>query len=385
MADPLGWIDDEIDRLQESQLFREFSTRESPPVAGLVQIDGKQFINFGSNDYLGISANNELVLAVQNSVSQHGFGSGASPLINGRGTLHRRLESELAKFECTESALLFPTGYAANVGTICSLVGPGDVVFSDALNHASIIDGCRLSGAKIVVYPHLDNSELERLVSESGIFRRRLIVTDGLFSMDGDFADLAALCEISTRYGAMLMVDEAHATGVMGNTGKGCCEKFDVAGQVDVVVGTLSKALGCIGGFVAGSENLIKYLFNSARSQIFSTAQPEVVAAAALAALKIVQTEPQRRLQIHENSEYLRDSLMAAGYEICGSESQIIPVLIGENDKLLRVAERMQASGLFVPAIRPPSVPKNGGRLRVSLASTHTREHLEMLLKSLKM
>ena len=383
MADRLAWIDDEVDQLKKAHLYREFVTRESPPVAGMVQIDGRQFINFGSNDYLGIAACEELVLAVQNSVSQVGLGSGASALVNGRGTLHRRLESELAKFEGTESALLFPTGYAANVGTICSLVGKGDVVFSDSLNHASIIDGCRLSGAKIVVYPHLDTTRLDELVSDAKGFRRKMIVSDALFSMDGDFADLNALCEIADRYDAMLMIDEAHATGTVGKNGKGCCERFGVTASVDVVIGTLSKALGCLGGFVAGSQNLIKYIFNKARPQIFSTAQPEVISAAALAALEIVRCQPGRRESLDANSAYIRDRLKMAGLDIGSTQSHIVPVIMGDKQSVLKTTEILKNEGFFVPAIRPPSVPENASRLRICLSSTHTLEQLDRLVQCL--
>ena len=383
MADPLAWIDDEVDRLKESHLYREFVTRESPPVAGMVQLDGNQFINFGSNDYLGIAASEELVLAVQNSVSQVGVGSGASPLINGRGTLHRRLEHELAAFEGTESTLLFPTGYAANVGAICSLVGAGDVVFSDSLNHASIVDGCRLSGAKIVVYPHSNVSKLNELINSATGFKRRLIVSDGLFSMDGDFADVPSLCEIADQHDAMLMIDEAHATGTVGENGKGCCEYFGVDGRVDIVVGTLSKALGCQGGFVAGRENLIRYLFNKARTQIFSTAQPEAISAAALAALEIVRNQPQRREKLKEKSAVVRDQLAAAGLDIGTTQSHIIPVILGSNQIVLEQAKQLKKSGIFVPAIRPPSVAENASRLRVCLTSTHNAEQLDKLMKCL--
>ena len=221
MTNRLNWIDSELSNLKRLSLRRFKTTRESPPVGGIVQVDGRQFINFGSNDYLGIAASQQLVDAVQDSIGQLGFGAGASPVISGRGTLHRKLEAELAKFEATESALLFPTGYAANVGAICSLVGRGDIVFSDELNHASIIDGCRLSRAEVSIYPHNDAGFLKGLLEDSAGHRRRLIVSDSLFSMNGDIAPLVELGALASDHDAMLMVDEAHATGVFGEHGRG--------------------------------------------------------------------------------------------------------------------------------------------------------------------
>lgn len=383
MNDRIDWIENETRALAESGLLRQFKTRESPPVAGMVQIDGRQFINFGSNDYLGIAASQPLVYAVENTIGQVGFGSGASQLVNGRGTLHRRLERELAAFEGTESALLFPTGYAANVGTISSLVGKQDAVFSDQLNHASIIDGCRLSQAKTHVYPHNDLQFLEELLASEKTARRRLIVTDSLFSMDGDFAKLPELCEIVGRTGAMLMVDEAHATGVFGAHGRGACEKFEVEHLVDVRVGTLSKSLGGIGGFVVGSKRLTDWLLNTARPQIFSTAMPEVCAAAAIAALEVVQQEPERREQLLRLSEKLRHELVQSGCSIAGSESQIVPIVIGKSEDAVKVSQELAERGIYVPAIRPPAVPEGKSRLRVSVCSQHTEGQLEKLTECL--
>ncbi len=350
----------------------------------MIQLAGRQFINFGSNDYLGLAADEKLVLAVQNSVSQLGFGSGASPLVNGRGTLHRRLEAELAKFEGRDDALLFSTGYAANIGTIGGLAGKPDVVFSDALNHASIIDGCKLCGANVVVYPHRDTATLKRHLQESKSFRRRLIVTDSLFSMDGDFAPLPDLCDLADQFDAMLMVDEAHATGVFGASGKGLTEHLEVSERIDAVVGTLSKALGCVGGFVAGNENLIKFIHNRARSYVFSTAFPEPNAAAALAALDVVRTEPERRIKLHQQANFTREFLTELGFSIGESQSQIIPILLGDADKALRFSEALLSQGVFLPAIRPPSVADGTSRLRISLSSVHRASQLETLQESLE-
>ena len=381
----LNWIEQQLQHLESNDLLRRLATRESPPVAGLVQIDGQQFINFGSNDYLGITASEEMVNAVNHYVSQLGWGAGASPLVNGRGTLHRRLEQELADFEETEAALLFPTGYAANVGTICSLVGKSDVVFSDELNHASIIDGCRLSGAQVLVYRHNDMDHLESLLTESkSSAGRRLIVTDGLFSMDGDLAPVPKLVELAQQFDAMLMVDEAHATGVFGDQGRGVCEHFGIEQQVDVRVGTLSKALGSLGGFIVGPQSLIDWVCNRARTYVFSTAQPEAIAGASLAALKIVREQPQRRERLLELANRLRGQLSELGFETGNSESQVIPILVGESDLAVKMSEQLRAKGIYIPAIRPPSVPSGNARLRVSLSSDHTDAQIDSLVSALK-
>ena len=379
----LGWIDHELAQLDANDLRRKLTTRESPPVAGIVQIDNQQLINFGSNDYLGIAASQELVDTVNHYVSQLGWGAGASPLVNGRGALHRRLEQELAAFEETESALLFPTGYAANVGTVCSLVGKSDFVFSDELNHASIIDGCRLSGANIQVYRHNDGEHLRSLLSKLPSEGRRLIVTDGLFSMDGDFAPLPELAGLAEEFSAMLMVDEAHATGVFGKRGTGVCEHFLVEGHVDVRVGTLSKALGGLGGFVVGSRSLTDWICNRARPYIFSTAQPEVIAGASLAALEIVGKQPDRRERLHASSSRLHEQLEASGFDVGTSVSQIIPVIVGSNTDAMQLSQQLKTKGIYVPAIRPPSVPEGNSRLRISLSSEHTEQQLQTLVETL--
>jgi 8-amino-7-oxononanoate synthase len=346
-------------------------------------MDGRKLVNFGSNDYLGL-AGTILCSAVTEAINQYGWGSGASPLINGHGELHARLESELARFEGTEAALLFPTGYAANLGTVAALVGNGDVIFSDAKNHASLIDGCRLSAARIVVYPHRDVGYLEKMLQQASRFRRRLIVTDGLFSMDGDFAPLTELADLAEQYESMLLVDEAHGTGVFGHSGRGIVEHFAVENRVHVRIGTLSKALGSIGGFVAGPRSLIEWLINRARPYVFSTAPPEAVAAAGLRALEIVRSEPHRRQRLLETSAKLRQELAKDGWQVGDSPSQIVPVLIGSPDTTMRLSLALRDRGLFVPGIRPPSVPEGESLLRISVLFTHTDEQLERLVGALR-
>jgi 8-amino-7-oxononanoate synthase len=322
--------------------------------------------------------------AAAEAATRHGWGSGASPLISGHDLCHRRLERALAEFEGTEAALLFPSGFAANAGTIAALVGPGDVVLTDRKNHASLLDGCRLSRADVRPYPHADCGRLEKLLERSGHYRRRLIVTDGLFSMDGDLAPLDGLVELACRYDAMLMVDEAHATGVFGPQGRGTAEHLGVEDRVDVRVGTLSKALGCVGGFVAGSQVLIEWLLNRARPYVFSTAPPAAMAAAAAAALEIVLGEPGRRERLLEQAAELRDTLAREGWDTGRSASQIIPIIVGGPDRAVQLAARLRDRGFFVPAIRPPTVPEGEACLRISLTVGHTAEMIAGLVDALK-
>ena len=377
MTKRLNWIADELDTLSGQGLLRELQTRESPPVAGMVQLDGVALVNFGSNDYLGLAADERLIDAVKHCSGQHGWGAGGSSLVNGRGTLHRRLEQEIARFKKTEAALLFPTGFAANVGAVTSLVGRGDTVFSDELNHASLIDGCRLSGASIHVYRHHDTSHLAELLQAASGAGRRLIVTDSVFSMNGDVAPLDALAELAEQYEAMLLVDEAHACGVLGHCGRGACEQLAVESRVDLQVGTLSKAFGSLGGYITGSDELIQWICNRARTYMFSTAQPEAISAASLAALEIVQADAPRRLRVVESASRLRQILNGLGFNTAGSSTQIIPLIVGDNDRAVAMSRELRNRGFYVPAIRPPAVPNHLARLRISLSSQHTEDQLQ--------
>jgi 8-amino-7-oxononanoate synthase len=371
--DPLAWLDDELVELERRGLRRRLAVRADRPTAAEIERDGRRYVNFSSNDYLGLAAK-ALSRAACEAIGERGWGSGASPLVTGRGELHARLEEELAAFEGTEAALLFSTGYAANVGAVTALAGKEDVVYSDAKNHASIIDGCRLSGARVVIYPHADAAALATLLRENRSYRRRLIVTDSLFSMDGDLAPLHALVELAEQFGAMLMADEAHATGVFGERGRGVCEHLGVEDGVHVRVGTLSKALGSLGGFVAGRRSLIEWLANRARSYVFSTAPLEAMAAAGLAALRIVRDEPHRRRDLLERATWLRDRLGRDGWNVGRSESQIIPLRIGEPLPAMELAAALRERGFLAPAIRPPSVPEGESLLRISLSYDHSAE-----------
>jgi 8-amino-7-oxononanoate synthase len=379
---PLAWIDEQIAVLQKQGLLRRLLTREGPQSV-TTEIAGQRVINFGSNDYLNLASDRRLTAAVEAALKQCGWGSGASPLVTGHAELHRRLEQRLAEFEGTEAALVFTSGFAANTGTVAALVGTGDVVFTDRKNHASLIDGCRLSHADVRTFPHGDWAMLDRLLSKTSPYRRRLIATDGLFSMDGDLAPLQQLADLAERHGAMLMVDEAHATGVFGGQGRGVSEHFSLEDRVHVRVGTLSKALGCIGGFVAGSRSLIEWLVNRARPYIFSTAAPAVTAAAAIAALDIVQNEPERRQTLLARSEMLRHRLIDQGWKMGLSQSQIIPIVVGEPSRAIALAAALRERGLYVPAIRPPTVPEGEACLRISLTCGHTDEMIAQLLEAL--
>jgi len=380
---PLDWIDRQLAALDEQGLRRWLRTRGGRQAAGIV-LDGREMLNFGSNDYLNLASDPRLAEAVVRCVRQQGWGSGASPLITGHSEMHLRLERRLGEFEGTEAALLFSTGFAANAGTIAALVGPGDLVLADRKNHASLLDGCRLSRADVRVYPHADWRRLDELLAAAKQHGRRLIVTDSLFSMDGDLAPLPELAGVAERRSAMLMIDEAHATGVFGRRGRGAAEHFNVEDSVHVRVGTLSKALGCIGGFVAGSRSLIDWLVNRARPLVFSTAAPAAAAAAVLAALEIVRDEPQRRQKLLGRAEQLRHELIAQGWNIGNSASQIIPIVVGDPGRAVALGDALRDRGLFVPAIRPPTVPQGEACLRISLTAGHTEEMIAALVRALR-
>ena len=395
MSDPLAWIDDALADLDSRRLRRSLTERRGPQRGDRIEIGGQSLVNFGSNDYLGLAADPRIAAAAKRAIDEFGWGSGASPLVTGRSELHAELERRLAEFEGTEAALLFPTGYAANVGTITALVGKGDAIYSDELNHASIIDGCRLSGATVHVYRHCDADHLHRLLANKasggreapeasrGQFRRRLIATDSLFSMHGDVAPLRPLADLASEYGAMLMVDEAHATGVFGEHGRGLCDEARLADSAPIRVGTLSKAFGGHGGFVAGSKRLIDWLANRARPYVFSTAAPPPVAAAALAALEISLTEPERRTKVLELAQRLRGELARRGFSRLTSNSHIIPIILGDADRTMAAAAELRRRGFFVSGIRPPSVPEGQSLLRISLTSLHTKQQVEDLVGAL--
>jgi 8-amino-7-oxononanoate synthase len=382
MFDPLAWLDDELTAWRSRGLMRQLAERHGAQSPALIQFGDQKLINFGSNDYLGLAADPRLATAAKAAIEQVGWGAGASPLVTGRGRFHAELERQLAEFEGVEAALLFPSGFAANVGTITALVRSGDAIFSDAKNHASLIDGCRLSGARIVIYRHGDVDHLRGLLASSLQFRRRLIATDSVFSMDGDLAPLATIVETAADFEAMVLVDEAHATGVFGRQGRGLCEQLGVEDGVQIRIGTLSKALGSAGGFVAGERRLIDWLANRARPYVFSTAQPEAQAAAAIEALQIVRNEPERRTELLAKAERLR-IMLAAQQLTPGGQSQIVPLVLGDPVRTMAIATALRSRGYLVPGIRPPSVPQGESLLRISLSSVHDDAALEGLASAI--
>ena len=381
--DPLAWVELELDQLSRQHLLRKLACRTGPQQSEVLS-GGEKLINFGANDYLGLAADPRLGRAVTRAIETDGWGSGASPLITGRTAAHAELENSLADFEGTEAALLFATGFAANVSTLAAIVDRGDVIFSDEKNHASIIDGCRLSRAEVKIFSHCDYDSLaDQLASYQGV-PRRLIVSDSLFSMDGDLADLARLSQLAQQSDSMLLIDEAHATGVFGKLGRGVAEHQGVESESIIRVGTLSKALGCAGGFVAGRQTLIHWLANRARSYVFSTATPAACSAAVECALEIVRQEPFRRQQLLKRASDLRARLSQQGWNLGPSASQIIPLIVGSPEKVLQLSARLRDQGMLVPAIRPPTVPAGESLLRISLSYAHTEAMIDSLVTALQ-
>lgn len=373
----LIWIAEASEHLQAGGLWRETRVREGRQ-GREVLLDGRRLVNLGSNDYLGYAGDVRLTRACSKGSCAEGFGAAASPLVSGQSQAHVTLERAIADLLDVEAAIVFPSGFAANTGTIPAVVGPGDFVASDERNHASIIDGCRLSRASVAVYPHRDVAALERLLTETHA-RRRLIVTDSLFSMDGTAAPLADLCEIADRHGAMLMVDEAHATGVFGAKGSGLVEEAGCRDGVQIRVGTLSKALGAAGGFVAGPAVLTDWLRHAARTWVFSTAHPPGVAAAATRAIGLLAEEPHRRAELRDKAADFRERLAAAGHAMAGIAGQIVPIVAGAPGAAVALAEKLVEAGFFLPAIRPPSVPDGRSLVRASLAWHHSDDDLSRL------
>lgn len=362
------------------------SLRRAGPRSGAeVVVDGRVAVDFSSNDYLGLACDPRVAEAAARALRDAGTGAAAARLISGNHPLHEELEAELARSKRAPAALLFPSGYAANTGAIPALVGRGDAVYSDALNHASLIDGCRLSRAAVHVFPHGDVEALDaRLRADEGRFRRRLIVVDAVFSMDGGLFPLDALVDVAERHGAWTYVDDAHGTGVLGRGGRGSPEHWGVEGRLDVVMGTLGKALGTAGAFVAGSGALREWLLNRARSFVFTTGSPPALAAAALAALRIAEEEPWRRQRLRANARRLREGLAALGRPASGEpDGHIVPVLVGDAEETVRAGRRLLHRGFLAGAVRPPTVPLGTSRLRLTLSAAHTPEQVDALLAAL--
>jgi 8-amino-7-oxononanoate synthase len=377
---PGRFIDTELVKIKDAGLYRRLRRVEGDQGPTL-SIDGREVINFSSNNYLGIANHPNLAAAAKEAIDRYGCGSGASRLICGNMALHEELENRLAQFKGTEAALVFNSGFQANTGVISTLAGEGDAIFSDALNHASIIDGCRLARAKTFVYAHKDLDQLEDGLKQAASLQRKLIVTESIFSMDGDEAPLTGIVELAEKYDAMVMVDEAHATGLFGAAGAGVVQKLGLGDRVLVQMGTLGKALGGFGAYIAGSGGLRDLLINRCRSFIFTTSLPPAVMAMAIAAIDIVKREPERREALWQNCRSLKEGLRSLGFQVAASESPILPLIIGDAGECMRFSERLVERGVFAQGIRPPTVPPGTSRLRITLMATHTGEQIERALE----
>lgn len=376
-----GWAREDLEALGAKGLRRALEPLDSPQGAQVRLGDG-WLINFSSNDYLGLAASPAVRAAAASALERYGVGTGASRLVVGDMVPHQRLEARLARFERAQAVRLFNSGYAANTGILPALVGPGDAVFSDALNHASLVDGCRLSRARVTVYPHADVAALRRALEETPA-RRKLVVTDSVFSMDGDVAPLRALVEACEAHGAALMVDEAHATGVLGARGAGLCEALGLEDRVDLRMGTLSKALGGLGAYVATSRAVADLLVSRARPFVYSTALPAALCAAAECAVDLVEHDPAPRERLWGHIHRFTDGLRALGLP-AEPRSAIFPVILGEPARALDAAKRLREAGLLVKAIRPPTVPEGTSRLRFCLSAAHTTDHIDLALEALR-
>ncbi len=376
-------LEKELEELKSLGLFREMKRIDSTNGPTVI-IDGKEMVLLSSNNYLGLANHPEIKEAQIKAVEEFGTGSGASRLISGNMILHEKLEEKIAKFKDTESAIVFATGYMANVGVISSLIGEGDLVICDKLNHASIIDGARLGRGDLRVYPHKNLERLEDILKKAVSYRRKLLITDGVFSMDGDIAPLPELIEICKKYDALLMLDDAHATGVLGERGKGTCEYFGIKEGVHIQMGTFSKAFGNLGGYVAGSRTLIEYIRNKARSFIYSTALPPAVVSGSVKAIEIVERDLTLKDKLWSNIKRFSDALVELGFDIMDTKTQIIPVWIGDASSTMEASEILLKNNIFAPGIRPPTVAKTKCRIRTSLMATHTQEHIDRAIEAFR-
>ncbi len=372
----------DLEKRKAQHLYRHRRIADSPQQPEMI-VDGERVTSFCSNDYLGLANHANVKAAFIRGVERYGAGSGAAHLINGHSRAHHALEEELADFSGYPRALLFSTGYMANLGLAQALVGRGDAVFEDRLNHASLLDGGLLSGARLMRYRHNSADDLEaRLASRNA--GEKLVMSDGVFSMDGDLADVAALSRASSKHGAWFMLDDAHGFGVLGHGGRGTPEHLGVSsGEIPVYMATLGKAVGAAGAFVAGSDALIETLIQKARTYIYTTASPPAVAEAARAGLQIIQSQPQLRERLERNVQYFRDCCDELGIRLTDSRTAIQPVMIGDAAAAVHTSEQLLARGLLVTAIRPPTVPEGTARLRITLSAAHERAHIDKLLSAL--
>jgi glycine C-acetyltransferase len=381
--DPLGYLSTELQALRDQGLYRRLRVLDGEQKAS-TSIDGRSVVNLSSNNYLGLTTHPRLRERALEAVRAFGVGSGSVRTIAGTMQVHMELERRLAEFKRTEAAVVFQSGFTANAGTVSSILGRDAVIVSDELNHASIIDGARLSRAAIKVFPHRDVAAARRIVEEIPRGTRTLIITDGVFSMDGDLGALPELCDVADEFGCIMMVDDAHASGVFGSHGRGTVDHFGMHGRVDVQVGTLSKAIGALGGYVAGSRALIEFLHHRARPFLFSTSHPPSVAATCLAAIEVLEQEPELIDRLWENTRFFKTGLQALGFDTGVSESPITPVIVGEGVRAMTLSDRLFEKGVFAQGIGFPTVPQGKARVRTIVTATHSRGELEFALDAFK-
>jgi glycine C-acetyltransferase len=378
-SDPLAYLDAELNQLKERGVFRGLRVLDGEQRAHAT-FDGRSVVNLSSNNYLGLTTHPHLRKKAIEATEKYGVGSGAVRTIAGTMELHVELERRLAAFKKTEATVVFQSGFTANAGTVAALLGKEDTIVSDELNHASIIDGARLSRATIKVFPHRDVDAARTILEALPKGGRTLLISDGVFSMDGDLGALPGLCALRDEFGCIMMVDDAHASGVFGAEGRGTIDHFGLHGRVDVQVGTLSKAIGVLGGYVAGTSTLITFLHQRARPFLFSTSHPPAVTAACIAAIDVLESEPQWMRQLWENTRFFKEGLTALGFDTGQSDSPITPVMVGDAAKAMRFSDRLFEEGVFALGIGFPTVPQGRARLRTIVTATHTKDELTFAL-----
>lgn len=376
-----SWIKENLNQIKQSNLHRELVEISSSMTPEIV-INKKIYYQFASNNYLGLTTDAKITNSVISAIKKYGNGTGGSRLVTGTSNLHSKLESDIAKFKKTDDAIVFSSGYLASIGTISSIMNKDDIIFSDELNHACLIDGARLSRSKIVIYKHSNMEDLEsKLKKFKASNGKKMIISDSVFSMDGDIAPLDSIVKLSKKYECISMIDEAHATGILGDTGSGASEMFGVQDKIDICMGTLSKAIGSVGGYIAGSSDLIDYLKNRARSFIFDTSLPAGALTASIGAIKLIERQPSIRDDLNNNIQYIQDFLASSSFNYLKSVTPIIPIIIGDEEKALECSRFLLKNQIYVPAVRPPSVPKGQSRIRVTLMATHKKKHIDKIIK----
>jgi glycine C-acetyltransferase len=382
-ADPLSFLGTELDSLRQQGLYRSLRVLQGRQEATSC-FDGRKVVNLSSNNYLGLTTHPDLAARAVKAIEEFGVGSGSVRSIAGTMAIHMELERRLAAFKKTEAVVVFQSGFAANAGTVAAILTKDDVIISDELNHASIIDGCRLSKAAIKIFPHKNVDAARKILQDLPAAQRKLLITDGVFSMDGDLGSLPGLCDLAEEFGCIMMVDDAHASGVFGKQGRGTIDHFGMHGRVDIQVGTLSKAMGALGGYVAGSRTLIEFLYHRARPFLFSTSHPPSVTATCLAALDILEHDPAIIERLWENTRFFKSGLQTLGFNTGLSESPITPVIAGEGSRAMKLSDGLFAEGVFAQGIAYPTVARDKARVRTIVTASHTRDELQYALDAFK-